>query len=510
MENVIWFLKRSIELDNSKTQNLNSFYFKELVSGITNACSDTNAVIESISRDSRNVQKNSLFVACRGKANNGDDYIGSAIKNGAVAVVMEGEKPIAENIALAQVDDSMKAWGKISEKWFGSPCRKINMFGVTGTNGKTTITYILEKIFLADSRKTGVIGTVEYRCPSFVRDAQRTTPDAYDLQELLSDMSQENVDTVAMEVSSHALDQQRIVGCEFASVIFTNLTPEHLDYHSNMNDYFASKTKLFSQDYLKTNGFAIINIDDEYGKKIADSAKVKNVSTYGLKSNADVFVRELEYNSDGIEMFVSAGQSEMKIKSKLIGEFNVYNILASIASAKAFGISDDVIVKGIANLEHVPGRAELIRNDRELTIIVDYAHTPDALQNIISNFRSLTHGKLITVFGCGGDRDKQKRPVMGEIASELSDLIVIADDNPRNEKPEKIREEIYRGVSNDNLKKVKNVGDRKKAIKYALEKARPGDVLIVAGKGHETYQEAKGKRIQFDDKIIIKEILGNK
>ena len=482
--------------------------FGALIENSANIIRGEKVSVTSIVRDSRSVEKGSCFVACNGLNYDGYKFIDDAISNGAVAIVSDRKCNLNEDIAYAMTDDSMKTWGEMSSRWFGDSSSKLNVVGVTGTNGKTTITYILESIFKSSNLIPGVIGTVEYRYPEFKCEAKRTTPDAYELQSLFSRMSESGVNTVAMEVSSHAIDQKRIAGTKFKGAIFTNLTPEHLDYHSNMEHYYESKARLFKEDLIcLEDSFASINIDDFYGTKLISEIENMNIWSYGFTENARVKGENLILSNKGLEFDIKYDNSCIKIISSLYGKFNAYNILAAVSASLAMNLPVESIKKGIENLKTIPGRAEYIKNDQDIFAIVDYAHTPDAIENILKQTRTLTKGRLIVTFGCGGDRDKEKRKTMGEIAATYADYVIVTDDNPRTEDPKYIREQIFSGVSLVDDKKGKIIGNRKEAIEYALKIAVDGDAVVVAGKGHENYQEINGERTHFDDREIVAEIL---
>lgn len=492
---------------------------RDLIKGVDGKITSGSADVDisDIAYRASDVLPGMCFVAVRGAKTDGHLFIEDAIQRGACAIVGERVADV-EGVVSVIVKDSRRALSKMSSNFFGNPSREMTLVGVTGTNGKTTTTYLLEAIFKANDKKTGVIGTVEYRIGSSVLSAANTTPESYELQKLLARMRSEKVSTCAMEVSSHALVQGRASDCEFDAAVFTNLTPEHLDYHSDMDSYFDAKALLF-EDLLasspKKDVFAAINTDDEYGLRLARRCKVP-VVTYGFAKDAFVRGEDLTFDSNGIAMHVKFSNTSFKCSSKLCGRFNAYNILAAVAVAIQINIPPEVISKAVSDLSFVPGRFEPVKNERGVLALVDYAHTPDALENSLSNAREiamLRNGKLISVFGCGGDRDRQKRPMMGRVAAALSDIVIVTSDNPRTEDPQKIIDEILPGVKNGK-KPLKDedgyevISDRRLAIEKAVSLARKNDVLVVAGKGHEDYQIVGDKRTHFSDKEALEEIFG--
>jgi UDP-N-acetylmuramoyl-L-alanyl-D-glutamate--2,6-diaminopimelate ligase len=400
-------------------------------------------------------------------------------------------------------------------RFFDFPFRNLNLIGITGTNGKTTTTYLLESILSAAGAKPGVIGTINYRFGGQIFPAPNTTPESLDLMRLLHAMKDHGITDVIMEVSSHALDQSRVAGCPFRVAVFTNLTRDHLDYHETMEKYFAAKSILF-RDLGKIEpgrpATAVINLDDPRGPELMRMTAAE-VLTYGLKNEAEVSARDIRIGKDGLDCALRTRQGEKEIYSALIGEVNVYNILAATGAALALGIDLDTVARGIAVLPAVPGRMQLVPNKRGLTIVVDYSHKPEALLKALQVLNSFRSGRLITVFGCGGDRDRGKRPEMGRIAGEQSDLAVVTSDNPRNEDPLEIIREIENGITGTRLRKTtpEEFGclsekgfytveaDRRRAIRLAVKIAQAGDIVLIAGKGHEDYQIIKGRKLHFDD-----------
>lgn len=477
--------------------------------------------INAITYDSRKVQnKNNryIFVCIEGYKESGSRYIAQALERGAVAVVGQ-EKPAGNiTVPFILVDDARAALGKIAAKVYGYPSDKLKVVGITGTNGKTTITYLLESILREAGHRPGVLGTIEYRLGSKILPAPTTTPQASDLQEFLAEMVKLNFDYVVMEVSSHALDLKRTEGCEFDVGVFTNLTRDHLDFHRDFEHYLRAKTKLFSglgkNIRKKTKTKAVVNIDDPAGEKIIkEIAPGVEVVTYGLaKAQAQIKAANIKL-TPGYTSFtlkITPEKEPMNIKLNLTGKHNVYNALAAIGAALSEGISLEKIKIGLEKVTSVPGRFELIDCGQNFTVVVDYAHTDDALQNVLSAARELKPKKIITVFGAGGDRDRAKRPLMGQVAAKLSDYCIITSDNPRSEDPEKIAMDIelgFKKISRDNYLIIL---DRYQALSKAVDIAEENDLILVAGKGHETYQVYKDKTIHFDDRQNLRQLLQSK
>jgi UDP-N-acetylmuramoyl-L-alanyl-D-glutamate--2,6-diaminopimelate ligase len=471
--------------------------------GIDDVIGSTNLAIEKITFDSREVEKFTLFIAVKGVHTDGHNYINQAIKQGAEAVVCE-ELPqeLNKKITYIKVKDSKRALGIISANFYDNPSEKLTMVGVTGTNGKTTVATLLFNLFSRFGNKCGLLSTVENRIANEIIPSTHTTPDAIQLNKLLSQMVSAGVSHCFMEVSSHAIDQQRIAGLDFNLAIFTNITHDHLDYHKTFNEYIKAKKKFF--DNLNENAKALINIDDKHGEVMVQNTKAK-VYSYAMKTLADFHVKILENHFDGMLLSID-GQ---EVWTKLIGEFNAYNILAVYASAVLLGKEKMDVLTNISLLEPVEGRFQYFKTENNIAAIVDYAHTPDALQNVLETIKKIRTGneKVITVVGCGGDRDKEKRPAMAKIASEYSDKVILTSDNPRSENPETIIDEMRTGVEPHNYKKVLSIVNRREAIKTASALATEGDIILVAGKGHEKYQEIKGEKFPFDDYEELKNAL---
>ncbi len=466
--------------------------------------------ITGLAYDSREVKPGYLFVAIRGHALDGHGFIGSALERGAAALVVEAPCGVEAKIATVRVKDSRKTLSKMASRFFGYPDRAVRMIGITGTNGKTTVSYLLESVLSAAGRRTGVIGTINYRIGGESEPAPVTTPESLDLMRQLRRMADRGATDVIMEVSSHALDQGRTGDCTFEAGIFTNLTRDHLDYHGSMTAYFNAKSRMFRD--LDRKALAVINQDDPYGRSLCDLTKAQ-VITYGLGEGAQIRASILSADSRGLRVELTAPSGIQEIRSSLLGEVNVYNILACAATALALGVDFETVSRGIEALKVVPGRLEGVENDRGLTVVVDYAHTPDALLKAMKTLRPLTEGRLITVFGCGGDRDRGKRYDMGLAAGTESDLVIVTSDNPRSEDPASIMAEIEKGVLESGMTRRNGdaglpfegdgylmESDRRKAIRKAFQMAADRDLILIAGKGHEDYQIVAGKKKHFDDR----------
>lgn len=468
--------------------------------------------------DSSLVKEGWCFAALCGEKRDGCDFIPDAVRRGASAIVSERQIHLPQNAVNVVVKNPRRVFALISANFFGEPSKHMSLVGVTGTNGKTTVTYLLEAIFKASGKNPGVIGTISHRFRNEARPAFHTTPESCDLQKLLADMREKGTDICFMEVSSHALSQERAAGCHFDAAVFTNLTSEHLDYHGEMEAYFESKAILFERllgESAKKNPFAVINIDDSYGKALVEKCQTA-VVTYGFHPSAAV--RAVEVSLDGaagLRLKFRAGEEIVECGTKLCGRFNAQNILAASAVALNMGIAARVVKDAVQNMKAVPGRFEVVPNRLGVTAIVDYAHTPDAILNVLSEARVFAEkngGRLIAVFGCGGDRDRKKRPMMGRTAAKLADKIIVTSDNPRSENPDAIIDEIMMGVRevlgrNFDRTRCEVIEDRRSAIECAVKTARKGDTVVVAGKGHEDYQIIGEKRLHFDDREVLKEFL---
>ncbi|MFA4889317.1 MAG: UDP-N-acetylmuramoyl-L-alanyl-D-glutamate--2,6-diaminopimelate ligase [Candidatus Omnitrophota bacterium] len=455
--------------------------------------------VAGVSCNSKTVLEDFIFVAIKGAKNDGSRFIAEAVRNGARLVIAEG--PV-KNIPFVEVRDTRKALAELAGEFYAHPSRKIKVIGVTGTNGKTTITYLIEAMLIEAKLPSGVIGTVNYRFKDTVIPAKNTTPGPVEIEALLAQMLQQGLHYCLMEVSSHALDQGRVRGLDFNSAIFTNLTQDHLDYHKNMEHYFQSKALLFKS--LRPSALAVINGDCVYAKNLINHTRAK-VITYGIENKAQVFARNIQFDRVKSEFDLVAPKLKTRIVTGLIGRHNVYNALAGIAWALQEGIDITFIKEALAKFSCAPGRLEQVRLRKDFSVFVDYAHTDDALKNVIESLRQLTQRKLIVVFGCGGERDKLKRPKMGRVVSEMSDYAIITSDNPRGEDPQEIIRDIQAGIRKQNYCVIP---ERLKAIKKSLSIAKAGDIVLVAGKGHENYQIIKDKVIPFDDREAVKLCLG--
>ncbi|MDD5422112.1 MAG: UDP-N-acetylmuramoyl-L-alanyl-D-glutamate--2,6-diaminopimelate ligase [Candidatus Omnitrophica bacterium] len=480
-------------------------HLKDVLKGIVFSTKDdiSGLDIGKVACDSRSVDKGGLFVAVRGYSVNGSRYINEAVNKGAAVIVAEEDFNAPKKVKKILIYDTRSSLPIIAGNFYNHPSKKLKTIGVTGTNGKTTITYIMENIVKVGGKGAGVIGTVNYRMNKKVLPSKNTTPGPLELQSMLSDMMKCGLSHAVMEVSSHALDQNRVDCVSFDAGIFTNITREHLDYHKTVDNYFKAKSKLF--DRLKDDGAAILNSDD---RKVASlrSAIKNRVVTYGIKKDADVIAKDIGLSLNGSVFTARTPKGNLKVRSKLMGMHNISNILAAVAASLALGIDPDAIIKGVESTISVPGRLEPVDEGQPFKVLVDYAHTEDALSNVLSLLKKTAPEKIITVFGCGGNRDAQKRPFMGRVACRLSDYVVITSDNPRFEEPSAIIGEIEEGVKKE-FENYDVIVDRRKAIEKAIRKASAGDIVIIAGKGHENCQIVKDKVYPFDDREIAREIL---
>jgi UDP-N-acetylmuramoyl-L-alanyl-D-glutamate--2,6-diaminopimelate ligase len=459
--------------------------------------------IESIAYDSRRVKAGSLFVALRGENVDGHQYIPQAIDAGAVAVVCEEAVQNARS-TIVVVENSRAALADLSAAFFDSPSRHLKVAGVTGTNGKTTTAFLIKHLCETAQMRCGLIGTVRYEIGDRVLPATRTTPEALDMQEMLAQMRSAGCKAAVMEVSSHALAQDRTRGIEFDVAVFTNLTQDHLDYHETMANYFDAKTRLFANlaGQKKQNAKAVINIDDSHGGQLAERfAKKMPVITFGQSARADFRAISFKAEFSGTSYQLDARGKSYLVRLPLIGQFNVYNSLAALGAATALGIDLRAAVLSLANAPFVPGRLEAVPAKRQFKVFVDYAHTDDALINVMKTLRELSPNRLIVVFGCGGNRDRAKRPLMGAAVERFANHAIITSDNPRKESPEQIIEEIKQGFQGRNYE---TVIDRKEAIFHAISMAVPRDIILIAGKGHETYQEFADHTVPFDDVSVAR------
>lgn len=451
--------------------------------------------IKSIEFDSRKVKPGALFIAVKGEEFNGNNFIDNAIKNGAVAVVTQKEKPA--RLPQIIVQNTRAAMGKLARRFYGD-FADVTKIGITGTNGKTTTSFLLHSILENANKKPGLIGTIYYIGKTKVK-AERTTPESLDIFKLIDQFRKDGAKAVVMEVSSHALSLKRVDDMRFHIAVFTNLSQDHLDFHRTFENYKAAKMRIFS--LLKKGGFAIFNLDDPASKAI-ELMDLENRVSYGVENRGDIFAEIIKDSINGLNVDVIYKEQRYRINSNLIGKFNVYNILAAFATGVAMDINTDIIIRGIEKLKSIRGRMERVVDN----IFVDFAHTPSAIEKVLMSLKQYTCGKLIIVFGCGGDRDKEKRPKMGAIASRLADFTIITSDNPRKESPKSIIGDIEKGMNNSYYKVIE---DRREAIRYAMSAKKKNDILIVTGKGHEEHQIIGDKTIEFDDAGIIRECFEN-
>ncbi len=467
-------------------------------------------IITSLTHDSRKVRTGSLFFALPGSQTDGFLYARQAVEKGAVAVISEKPQPSDIKTNWIQTPNAVKAMGIASNIFFKDPSSAMRIIGVTGTNGKTTVTYFLESILKEAKKRPGVIGTISYRGPGLSPSkAVNTTPSSLELLEILAHLRDSKASDIAMEVSSHALALQRVEEINFDTAIFTNLKRDHLDFHKTIEAYFKAKSHLFellsqSRKPVKT---AVINTDDPRAKKLRPLIRHCRVISYGLKGSEDVSAEDIRSSLDGSRFILKLGEKKFPVSLKLLGEHNILNALAASGAAHAMGIKEKSIIAGLENLKCVPGRLEEISSSKPFKVFIDFAHTDSALKAVLSQLRALTQGRLITVFGCGGDRDKTKRAPMGEIAAKLSDWAILTNDNPRRENPLTILADIEAGIKKAGQKNYRMIPDRAKAIETAISLARAQDIVLIAGKGHEAYQILNGKTIPFNDKEIAKRAL---
>ncbi len=463
----------------------------------------TDLEIEAICFDSRKVAPNSLFIAIEGTQVDGHKYIDKAIQLGATAIICQTlPEELETNVTYLQVANSNNALGIVASNFYGNPSESINLIGVTGTNGKTSSVMLLYNLFRKLGYNVGMISTVENRINEEVISASHTTPDAVSFNKLLVKMVKQSCTHCFMEVSSHSLVQGRVAGANFKGAIFTNITHDHLDYHGSFDEYIKAKKMLF--DGLSSESFALVNVDDKRGLIMMQNCKASK-NTFAIKTICDFKTKILSNTLQGLELEID----NKSVWFKLIGAFNAYNLTGVFACAQLLGENEDEILTILSSLDTAPGRFELVGNQKEIAAIVDYAHTPDALENVLSTIQEFRTGneQLITVVGCGGDRDKSKRPMMADIACRYSNKVVFTSDNPRSEDPLTIIEDMLKGVNPNHQKKTLVIADRKEAIKTACMLAGKNDIILVAGKGHETYQEIKGVKTPFDDKKVLGETL---
>ena len=471
-----------------------------LIENLTNVkvVGNTNVEIKKVEYDSKKITNGDVFVAIKGYKEDGKNYIEEAIKKGAICVITEDEV-VLENVTVIKVDDSREALAIVAATYYGNPARKLKVIGITGTKGKTTTAYMIRDMVLASGKKIGMIGTICNTYGNVIEPSDRTSPESLDLQSLLSKMVEAEMEYVVMEVSSHALELKRVHGIHFIVGVFTNLSEDHLDFHETMEKYLDAKAKLF-----ENSDFAILNGDDIYTPRLTKKIKTK-IATYGLDNSVELTATDIRVNPSYVEFKMYINKMLETLKISIPGRFTVYNALAAIGVCSLFGVQMDAIIASLTALR-VPGRNEVLDLNKTFTVIVDYAHTPSSLEAIISSAKKYTTGRVICLFGCGGNRDKEKRAMMGEVSGRLADFTVITSDNPRDEKPDAIIADIETGIK-QTRGLYKSFENRRQAIKFAMRIAWKNDVIIIAGKGHETYQEVAGnKKLYFDDREVVKKI----
>ena len=481
----------------------------EILSGseAADAGSAAGVEIRQVTCDSRKVQPRALFFGLHGAKADGNTFVRVAIASGAVAVVSEDAPPpeIPDSIAWIRVKDARKVLAVAAGNFFEHPGASLELLAVTGTNGKTTTTSLVDSIIKSSGAKTGLFGTIAYHTPKGDYPAPNTTPESVDLQGFLAEIRDCGGKYAVLEASSHALVMDRLWGCHFKAAVFTNLTREHMDFHKTFEEYFAAKRRLFEGTGAGAPDVAVLNADDEYGLRLVGLAK--SSVTYGLRNGAEITTKKFQLTFSGLEFTAHTPQGKVQVASPLVGRINVYNILAAIGAAQALGIANETIEEGIRKLQNVSGRFQRVVAGQPFLVIVDYAHTDDALENLIKTARELNpKGRVITVFGCGGGKDRTKRPVMGEASGRLSDLTILTNDNPRQEDPLKIISDIVVGMQKSGGKYLIQP-DREKAIGMAMDEARAGDIVLLAGKGHETYQVLADRTLDWDDREIAKSAL---
>ncbi|MBI5855360.1 MAG: UDP-N-acetylmuramoyl-L-alanyl-D-glutamate--2,6-diaminopimelate ligase [Nitrospirae bacterium] len=489
--------------------------FAELVHSldVIERAGDANVAIGAVTDDSRAVKPGSLFVAVKGERVDGHRFVTQAVGSGAAAVVVDEPITTAPAVPMVRVRDSRKALGLLAGRFYGEPASRLTLVGVTGTNGKTTITYLCKALLESAGRQVGLIGTVAYHIGAQRIPASHTTPGAVELQTVLGQMRDAGLDSVVMEVSSHALALDRVAGCEFDVAVFTNLTQDHLDFHRDMEDYFQAKLRLFTGLSVASRKShpkrALVNLDDPRGGDVAAATRVP-VWTYAIHREADVRAEQVKLSLAGSTFTVKSPVGRFPVESRLVGEHNVSNLLAAIGVGLHEGLTPAQIRAGVAAASIVPGRFEPVEAGQDFTVLVDYAHTDDALIRVLSTAQSLKTGRVITVFGCGGDRDRTKRPKMGRAATRLSDVVFLTSDNPRTEDPLAILREVEVGVKEvlDPARvRYEKIADRAKAIESAIREARTGDTVVIAGKGHEDYQIIGTTKHHFDDREVARDAI---
>lgn len=476
---------------------------KELLDNLDNI---PDLEINEINTDSNLVKPGDIFLAIKGAEQDGHKFIKDAVKNGAVCVVKEKSSPTPKDLDpkktfIINVADTRKAISELAAKFYKFPSKRLKVIGVTGTNGKTTITYLIKSVLEEASFPAGLLGTIDYEFKNMILPSINTTPGALEMQAFLAKMAKEKLKYCVMEASSHSLEQDRVRDVNFHIAIFTNLTQDHLDYHHNLEEYFEAKAKLFTN--LSPKAYAVVNIDDPYSARLLKMTKAKKI-TFSLTKRSQITATNIKLGIKGSDFQVITPQGNLTITTKLIGRHNIYNILSAVAVGFIEGIKFDTIKRGIERIDCVAGRLEAIEEGQRFGVFVDYAHTEDALKNVLTSLKEFHRGRIIVVFGCGGQRDTGKRPKMGKLVSEMADYFIITNDNPRKEDPRKILRDILKGIKTKNYDVIL---DRGKAIEKAIKMARDNDTVLIAGKGHETCQILKNKSLAFDDREVTRRIL---
>lgn len=451
-----------------------------------------------ITNDSRKVQQNGAFVCIKGKSVDGHDYAKAALNKGAAAVIVQRDLKLKNQVI---VRDTAAAYSKMSANFFGNPAESLKLIGITGTNGKTTTSYILKQILEYAGYRVGLIGTICNMIADEVILASLTTPEPFELQQLFAKMVSKKCDYVIMEVSSQALEQERVASLCFEASIFTNLTQDHLDYHGNMQNYSAAKRRLF-----EISKKAVINLDDSYAMDMVSGLDCEVFSFSVDTDSSDCIAKNIRYRTTGVSFELLVGSKIGRVNLPLIGTFSVYNALGAAACALTLNVPFEVVVQSLSKTKGVTGRLEVVPTGRDFTVVIDYAHTPDGLKKVLLALKNICKGRLVALFGCGGDRDRKKRPLMGGVAASIADFIIVTSDNPRTEDPMAIIKDILVGIEGTKVPH-KVIADRKEAIFYAIENAQPNDIIVLAGKGHETYQILKDKKIDFDERLVVAKAL---
>lgn len=473
---------------------------------IENVYGEMNKEIKGINHDSRKIEAGDIFIAQKGFKVDGHKYIGEAIKNGAIAILLEDYKEAIEGLTIIKVKDSTDALAWFSRNFYGDPSKKIKLIGITGTNGKTSTSYYLKSILENNNKKTAIIGTIGGKIGNIQLKLDNTTPDALLIQRYLAQMLENGIEYCVMEVSSHALALKRAEYIDFYSAIFTNLSVDHLDYHKDMENYYLSKEKLF----YYTNGSHVINMDDEYGKRLISTFSDKRrIFTYSIKEKANVYATDIQYFINGTKFLLNTPSDKIEISLNTAGEFSVYNALAAATCAYSMSININTIKSGLESIANVPGRFEILKINKDFTIIIDFAHTPDGLEKVLKTIKALAKARVIVVFGAGGNRDRSKRPQMGQIAGENADFAIITSDNPRFEDPLKIINDIEVGINKTKIEYI-TIVSRKKAIEYAFKIAKTNDIILLAGKGHETYTIIGDTIYDLDERKVIENLICTK